>query len=152
MVNNNDPVDSHLQNAVFGVPLLRPDEQHRCLGTFLERIDLKITFEQALTRDFTPELTAEIKRHPDFYLLIHGKMDGDILGRYVRLANRTNTRFAIKTSRYYHHDRDCAAVILCADHAIAVDQIDIGHRFPIVDKDAHQKQQSWFSKLFRPRQ
>lgn len=52
MANSEDQMDKHLQSAIFGAPVLHPDEQHRNLGTFHERIDVGITFTQALMRDF----------------------------------------------------------------------------------------------------
>lgn len=40
MANSEDQMDKHLQSAIFGAPVLHPDEQHRNLGTFHERIDV----------------------------------------------------------------------------------------------------------------
>lgn len=146
---NNDQIDNHLQNAVFGIPLLKPDEQHRYLGTFLERVDLRITFAEALSRDFSTELAAEIHQHPDYFLLFHGKLDADILSRYIRLANYTNIRFAIKTDRFYHCEAQCSAVIFCADHAINVAQPDIVSRFPTSNLKQCQPQKSWFKRFLK---
>lgn len=35
MQGKRPDLDQRIQNAVFGLPLVRPDEQHRCLGTFM---------------------------------------------------------------------------------------------------------------------
>ncbi|WP_277622989.1 DUF1694 domain-containing protein [Lactiplantibacillus plantarum] len=60
MANSEDQMDKHLQSAIFGAPVLHPDEQHRNLGTFHERIDVGITFTQALMRDYSTELKSEM--------------------------------------------------------------------------------------------
>ncbi|AVK64031.1 DUF1694 domain-containing protein [Lactobacillus sp. CBA3606] len=138
-------LDPHLQNAIWGLPLLRPDEQHRCLGTFYERIDLKITFEQALQRDFSQELLLTIQQHPERMLLLHGKLDADILGRYVKLAHQTAINFAIKSDIFYHHDRNSVAIILCANTNIDYQKTDITQRFPTPVKPKIIKKHHWFT-------
>ncbi|MFB9769219.1 YueI family protein [Lactiplantibacillus modestisalitolerans] len=149
MANNDRDFEQRLQTALWGMPLLHPDEQHRCLGTFYERIDLKITFEQALRRDFSNELTYELQRQPERYLLFHGKLDADILSRYVALAQRLQTQFAIRNDRYYRCERNSAAVLLCATSAVEVPTIDICERFPepLMLKTSQPKQ-GFFAKLF----
>lgn len=130
MMQERTDLDARVQNAVFGQPLLNPDEQHRCLGTFRERIELRITFAQALTHDFTAVLAPLLKAHPNYQLLLNGQLDMDVMGGYIRLANQFQVPFAIKTSKYYHAGADNAAVILCGDQALDRPQIDILERFP----------------------
>ncbi|MBO9166139.1 YueI family protein [Lactiplantibacillus pentosus] len=130
MASRQTDIDARVQNAVFGLPLLKPDEQHQCLGTFYERIELKITFSEALRYDWTDVLEQLIKKNIKYQMLLHGQLDMDILGRYVRLANRYELLFAIKNSQYYRHIKDSAAIILCADHALNREQIDIMSRYP----------------------
>lgn len=124
-------LDTRVQNAMFGLPLLKPDEQHRCLGTFFERIELKITFAEALRWNCVPAMEALIK-HPqaDYQLLLNGQLDIEITGQYIRLANRYHLAFAIKTSQFYHTEADRAAIILCADHALNRPEVDVLKRFP----------------------
>ncbi|MFC6180213.1 YueI family protein [Lactiplantibacillus daowaiensis] len=131
MSQSEDQMDKHLQNAIFGAPVLHPDEQHRNLGTFHERIDLGITFTQALLRDYSPELQTEIQAHPNYQLLLHGLLDQDILDRYIRLANRSNLRFAIRNDLMYQHQPDSLAIALAAPAAITPATIDIDQRFPL---------------------
>lgn len=130
MADNDQAMDKRLQNALFGTPLLHPDEQNRCLGTFQERIDLRISFRQALQRDFSTEILLELQRRENLGLLIHAKLDSDILSRYVKLAQSAGIPFAIRNSQYYHHDWDNAAIILCGDCALNVANINIEERYP----------------------
>ncbi|ERL45845.1 YueI family protein [Lactiplantibacillus paraplantarum] len=130
MADNESDFERRLQNAIWGMPVLRPDEQHRCLGTFYERIDLRVSFQQALQRDFTLELTQEIHLHPEYYLLFNGKLDDDILSQYVGMAQRTQTQFAIRNDRLYRYERESAAIILASLGAINMPTIDIVERFP----------------------
>jgi len=130
MSNTEDQMDQHLQSAIFGTPVLNPDEQHRNLGTFHERIDLGITFTQALIRDYSTELTSEMQLHSDYQLLLHGLLDEDILNRYIKLANQLNVKFAIRNDLMYQHTPTSLAVALVANQAITPDSIDIDDRFP----------------------
>lgn len=130
MQREQNDLDARLQNAMFGLPVLNPDEQHRYLGTFHERIELRITFEQALRYDFTPARIALFKNPITYQLLLHGQLDMDVMGRYIRLANQQQVRFAIKNSQFYHHIASSSAIILCTDHAIDRETIDAQQRYP----------------------
>ncbi|CAJ1229427.1 YueI family protein [Lactiplantibacillus xiangfangensis] len=127
---SDEQMDKHLQSAMFGTPVLHPDEQHRNLGTFHERIDLGATFTQALTRDYSAAFQTEMTAHPDYQLLLHGLLDQDILNRYVRLANQQNIKFAIRNDLMYQHTPDSLAIALAAKTAITPDTINIDVRFP----------------------
>ncbi|VDG20006.1 YueI family protein [Lactiplantibacillus mudanjiangensis] len=129
-MSTEDELDKHLQSAIFGTPVLHPDEQHRNLGTFHERLDLGITFTQAYRHDYTMPLQTEITAHPDYQLLIHGLLDPDILEQYVCLATKNNLRFAIRTDLKYLHEPDSLAIALAAPSAITPATIDIDQRFP----------------------
>lgn len=131
MSQSEDEMDKHLQSAMFGTPVLHPDEQHRNLGTFHERIDLGITFTQALLRDYSAELQTEITAHPDYQLLLHGLLDQDILDRYIKLANQANLKFAIRNDLLYQHEPDSLAIALAAPMAITPATINIDDRFPL---------------------
>ena len=43
--------------------------------------------------------------------------------------------FAIRNSQYYRADSNSAAVILCADHALNRDTVDVLERYPQLNKD-----------------
>ncbi|MDQ7938125.1 YueI family protein [Lactiplantibacillus sp. WILCCON 0030] len=130
MSQSEDEMSKHLQSAIFGTPVLHPDEQHRNLGTFHERIDLGITFTQALLRDYSAELETEISAHPNYQLLLHGLLDQDILDRYIKLANQANLKFAIRNDLLYLHEPDSLAIALAAPCAIQPATINIDDRFP----------------------
>ncbi|WP_137643758.1 YueI family protein [Lactiplantibacillus modestisalitolerans] len=138
MSQSDAQLDKHLQTALFGTPVLHPDEQHRNLGTFHERIDLAITFTQALTRDYSAELQAEMAAHPDYQLLLHGLLDQDIRDRYVQLAAKQNVKFAIRNDLMYRHEPDSLAVALVATCAITPTTINIDQRFPDPQPAPHQ--------------
>lgn len=130
MQSEQPDLDKRLQNAVFGVPLLRPDEQHRCLGTFYERVELQISFAEALRYDCVGVLRDIWKKNTNYQLLINGQLDMDVMGQYIKCANQYGVLFAVKNSQYYHSDSDSAAVILCADHVLDREAVDILERYP----------------------
>lgn len=80
MQNKDLDIDARVKNAVFGLPLLKPDEQNRCLGTFYERIELKITFSEAMRYDWTTILEKVMKKKRNYQLLFNGRLDMEILG------------------------------------------------------------------------
>ncbi|WP_436670432.1 YueI family protein [Lactiplantibacillus argentoratensis] len=130
MQDNGEVLGTRLQNGMFGVPDLHPDEQHRYLGTFYERVELQISFKQALRYDFTSVLVPVLRQPRDYQLLLNGQLDMDIMGRYMRLANQYSVLFTVKNSHFYHHNPDSAAIILCADHALNRTEVDILQRYP----------------------
>ncbi|AVK63647.1 DUF1694 domain-containing protein [Lactobacillus sp. CBA3606] len=136
MSQSETQLDKHLQSAIFGTPVLHPDEQHRNLGTFHERLDLGITFTQALTRDYTAALQTELQAHPDYQLLLHGLLDQDILDHYIHLVNQANVKFAIRNDLLYQHTPDSLAIALAAPTAINPETIDIDIRFPLATAPA----------------
>ncbi|VDG20823.1 hypothetical protein MUDAN_BIHEEGNE_02455 [Lactiplantibacillus mudanjiangensis] len=146
---HNAPLDPRLQNALFGLPLLRPDEQHRYLGTFRERVDVCISFTQAWQRDFVTELQIELAKVPNAQLLLHGKLDADLLSHYLHFAQQQQLPFSIKTDLYYHHEHDDAAIILCADCPLNYADINIVTRFPEpIEQIQRQSTKSWLPNLF----
>lgn len=135
MQGKRPDLDQRIQNAVFGLPLVRPDEQHRCLGTFYERIELRISFAEALKYNCSGVLQRLLKEKSKYQLLINGQLDMDIMGQYIQSAKQNGVLFAIRNSQYYRADSNSAAVILCADHALNRDTVDALERYPQLNKD-----------------
>lgn len=88
MQGKRPDLDQRIQNAVFGLPLVRPDEQHRCLGTFYERIELRISFAEALKYNCSGVLQRLLKENSKYQLLINGQLDMDIMGQYIQSAKQ----------------------------------------------------------------
>ncbi|MFU1801725.1 DUF1694 domain-containing protein [Lactiplantibacillus pentosus] len=83
------------------------------------------------TRYFTLSILEKVmKKKRNHQLLFNGRLDMEILGQYIRLANRCAMPFAIKNSQYYRHNAESAEIILCADHALNRKKIDIMKRYP----------------------
>ena len=110
MQDNEEVLGTRLQNGMFGVPDLHPDEQHRYLGTFYERVELQISFKQVLRYDFTSVLVPVLRQPRDYQLLLNGQLDMDIMGRYMRLANQYSILFTVKNSHFYHHNLDLSLI------------------------------------------
>ena len=47
-----------IDNAVYGTPKIKPDEQRKYLGTFRERVCLTISVQELQEQDWTKALTA----------------------------------------------------------------------------------------------
>ena len=61
-----------IDNAVYGTPKIKPDEQRKYLGTFRERVCLTISVQELQEQDWTKALTAELDRGIGNLVFING--------------------------------------------------------------------------------
>lgn len=125
MANNSNNVDSRLQNAIHGTPKLNPDEQRRYLGTFRERVAISMTVSQIKTHQYEVPFVAQLKKHPDYQLLINGNIDQHLIGPYLKAASQESLKFTIKTDSIYTTNDQDLALILAAPDSINVADIDV---------------------------
>ncbi|ETY73779.1 YueI family protein [Lactiplantibacillus fabifermentans] len=130
MADTENQAADRLQTAMHGTPQLHPDEQHRYLGTFRERVAVGVTVYQIKRYDYVDQLNRAFADYPDFRLLINGNLDEDILGPYMKAVAQAGVAFTLKTDSIYHTGDDNYALVLMTDHAINEDVIDIDQRYP----------------------
>ncbi|AVK63383.1 DUF1694 domain-containing protein [Lactobacillus sp. CBA3606] len=121
---DKQPVD-RLQTAMHGTPELHPDQQHKYLGTFRERVELAVTVYQIKRHHYVDQLNQAFQAHPDYRLLINGNLDQDILGPYLRAVAQTDVQFTIKTDAVYRTEDTNYALVFAAPTAINQPNIDI---------------------------
>lgn len=63
-----------IDNAVYGTPKIKPDEQRKYLGTFRERVCLTISVQELQEQDWTKALTAELDRGIGNLVFINGNL------------------------------------------------------------------------------
>lgn len=77
-----------IDNAVYGTPKIKPDEQRKYLGTFRERVCLTISVQELQEQDWTKALTAELDRGIGNLVFINGNLPHDEIpaGPQIQLA------------------------------------------------------------------
>ena len=75
----SDELQNHMNKGMYGTPQINPDERRKYLGTFRERVDVVITFEELNNPESLLDLSQEMSIHPDFRLIINGQVDACLL-------------------------------------------------------------------------
>ena len=144
----NDLQD-HLNHAVYGTKKLKPDEQKKYLGTFRERVDLTLTFEQTNTQFYLEALDKEVKLHPSYRLIVNGALEPLILTKVLKLAKKNNIQVTTTSNVSFAHDiNDIALVLASKDHALHQEQIDIALRYPKAQITKPNIKKNFFKRLF----
>lgn len=145
---NNDLQD-HLNNAVYGTPKLKPDEQRKYLGTFRERVDLTITFAQINTPAYLEALAQEVKVHPDYRLIVNGALCTANLAKILRLAKANNIQVTTTSSaEFTHQAQDIAVVLAAKTEALHLEVVDVAKRYPLNSVTVVSPKKSFFDRFF----
>ncbi|ANZ61702.1 hypothetical protein AYR62_03960 [Secundilactobacillus paracollinoides] len=129
-----DQMSAHLDNAMYGTPMLHPDEQRQYLGTFRERVSLLVTVQEIRDKQFQDALTQEISAHPDYQVIFNGHLEAAELAPYMGIASKAGTKFTIVSDDFYPHQPDSAGFVVVAKNAINVYPIEATKKYP--DKPA----------------
>ncbi|MCC4368984.1 YueI family protein [Limosilactobacillus reuteri] len=144
-----------IDNAVYGTPKIKPDEQRKYLGTFRERICLTISVQELHEQDWTRALTAELDRGIGNLVFINGNLPHDEIHPYIQTAAKDNAQFTLKTDPEYKTDQDSLAVVVAAKTAVYQSPVDVKKRYPnLVNSNNHtaektnDQHQGFFHHLF----
>ncbi|UQS86817.1 YueI family protein [Nicoliella spurrieriana] len=130
MANNDNDVNSRLEQSTVGTPKINPDEQRKYLGTFRERVSLAIMIQDLGTPQAQQALETEIKAHPDYQLLVNGQVGQDQIGPFMKLASQNNVKFTIRTDSFYFTNPDSYGVVYAAASAINVSPVELHQKYP----------------------
>ena len=105
MINlaKND-VDEYLQQGIYGVKEIKPEERKRYLGTLRERVIAVLYQSQVLEKEIYPEIAQLIKKHPKACLFLNGNMTNEYLTKYVELATLNKIRYKMVFNKDYNTD------------------------------------------------
>jgi uncharacterized protein YueI len=145
-----DELQKHLDNGLYGVPLLKPDEQRKYLGTFRERCYLSMTISQMTTQQNEDYLRKHLKEYPNSKILINGKIPETVQQTYIQLAMQANLPFTVvATADPYQNDR--IGLLVVAKTAVNEQTIDIEKKVTVApsQKQAAPKKETFWHKLFR---
>lgn len=143
-----DEVQKRLDTGMGGVPLLKPEEQHKYLGTFRERCCLAMTIQQMKSRHNQQALLAEFKKHSNVALLLNGAISEELQEEYIRLATENNMRFTI-INDHVKNDPDSFGAILAGKEALNEAVIDVEEKYPVpAETPEKEEKEGFWGKLF----
>ncbi|MEI5990198.1 hypothetical protein A5881_001691 [Enterococcus termitis] len=144
-----DDLQKHLDNAMYGTPLLKPEEQRKYMGTFRERCYLTMTIAQMKNTENKANFSKELDQHPDATVLLNGAMAIDLQSVYIKLINERKIKFTV-VNDFVENTPDSLGLILAAKEAVNEETIDIEQKYP-KEASANQTEQpkkGFWHKLF----
>ncbi|MBB1079904.1 YueI family protein [Limosilactobacillus sp. STM2_1] len=129
-----------IDNAVYGTPKIKPDEQRKYLGTFRERVCLTISVQELQEQDWTKALTAEIKKGIGNLVFINGNLPHNKIRPYIQTATHDNAQFTLKTDPEYKTDPSSLAVVIAAKTAVYQSPVDVKKRYPELTNASSESQ------------
>ncbi|WP_375178359.1 YueI family protein [Enterococcus rotai] len=144
-----DDLQKHLDNAMYGTPLLKPDEQRKYMGTFRERCYLTMTIEQMKKTEDKANFLKELAQHPDATVLLNGAMAIDLQSAYIKLINERQTKFTV-VNDFVENTPDALGLVLTATKAVNEEIIDIEQKYPkqTSTEATEQPKKGFWHKLF----
>lgn len=124
-----DDLQKHLDNAMYGTPLLKPEEQRKYMGTFRERCYLTMTIAQMKNTADKANFLKELTQHPDAKVLLNGAMASDLQSRYIKLINERNIKFTV-VNDFVENTPESFGLVLTAKEAVNEETIDIEEKYP----------------------
>lgn len=145
----SDELQNHMNKGMYGTPQINPDERRKYLGTFRERVDVVITFEELNNPESLLDLSQEMSIHPDFRLIINGQVDAASFPNWSSLQMITaliSLQRPITVSRMI---QPISRLFLRQDSSHSQRKIDIFECYPKKTENSSQpKHRSLLERLF----
>ena len=123
-------VEQRLDNAVYGTPKIKPDEQRKYLGTFRERVCLTISVAELHAQDWTAALFAELNKNIGNLVFINGNLPHEEIHPYIRAAARAGASFTMKTEPEFKTNPEALAIVVAGKKAVYQSPVDVQKRYP----------------------
>ncbi|SEM56180.1 Uncharacterized protein YueI [Ligilactobacillus sp. WC1T17] len=137
-------LENHLNQGLYGTPQVNPDERRKYLGTFRERVDLTVTFDQSQADNLLDALAAEMDLHPDYLLLINGKLADSISSKLIHLATSKRVAFKLNSDSTLKNGPQDFAVVFCAKkEALNKTEVDFLTCYPEKSPQKSVKKDFW---------
>lgn len=88
-------IEDYIKKNVFGKPQVKPDEKHKFLGNFAERVAIALTVAQIKNKDNIQTVEKVMKNYPGYHLYLNGKIDSYLMDEYLQLSVKLNYKFTI---------------------------------------------------------
>ena len=144
-----DDLQNHLDNAMYGTPLLKPEEQRKYMGTFRERCYLTMTIEQMKKTEDKANFLKELAQYPDATVLLNGAMASDLQSAYIKLINERQTKFTV-VNDFVENTPNALGLVLTSNEAVNEETIDIEQKYPkqTSTEATEQPKKGFWHKLF----
>ncbi|MGM9892079.1 YueI family protein [Limosilactobacillus sp.] len=123
-------VEQRIDNAVYGTPKIKPDEQRKYLGTFRERVCLTISVTQLHTQNWEKAVTSELAKGIGQLVFINGNLPHEEVHPYIQAAARAGATFTMKTEPEFKTDPTALAVVVASKTAVYQSPVDVQKRYP----------------------
>lgn len=152
MPEDKSAMEQHLDNAMYGTPKIKPDEQRKYLGTFRERVCLTISVAELQERDWSLAVEKELERGIGNQVFLNGNLPHAELQSYIKATLAANANFTLKTEPQFKTNPDSLAVVVAAKTAVYQSPVDVKKRYPQLASSASTpsspKKKSIWDKLF----
>lgn len=128
--NEKSATQQRIENAVYGTPKVKPDEQRKYLGTFRERVCLTISVQELREQDWRAALAAELKRGIGNLVFLNGNLPHEEIHPYLLTTNQNGGIFTLKTDPEYRTDPVSLAVVVAAKKGVYQAPVDVKKRYP----------------------
>lgn len=132
MTDNNQKsgTEQRIENAIYGTPKIKPDEQRKYLGTFRERVCLTISFQELRAQSWQLALVAELQRGIGNLVYLNGNLPHEEIHPYLLASNQHGGTFTMKTDPEFKTTPDSLAVVVAAKTAVYQSPVDVKKRYP----------------------
>lgn len=134
MVKNE--VDEYLQQGIYGIKEIKPEERKKYLGTLRERVIAVLYQSQVSEKEVYPEIAQFIQKHPKACLFLNGNMTDIHLSKYIDLAVLHNIRYKIVFNKDYNTD---LGLVFAEEEAINQENIYIEKKYNVKEVDNNEK-------------
>lgn len=137
--NGKSSTEQRIDNAIYGTPKIKPDEQRKYLGTFRERVCLTITVAELHQQNWCPALVAELKRGIGNLVFLNGNLPHEEIHPYLLATNENGGTFTMKTDPEFKTAPSSLAVVVAAKKGVYQAPVDVAKRYPNLVSNGHQK-------------
>ncbi|MBB1063051.1 YueI family protein [Limosilactobacillus fastidiosus] len=130
MVEDKSAMEQRIDNAIYGAPKIKPDEQRKYLGTFRERVCLTISVTEFEERDWSFAVAKELERGIGNQVFLNDNLPHSKFRNYIKVATDANANFTLKTEPEFRTTPDSLAVVVAAKTAVYQSPIDVQKRYP----------------------
>ncbi|MCI1974787.1 MAG: YueI family protein [Limosilactobacillus sp.] len=153
MPEDKSAMEQRIDNAIYGTPKIKPDEQRKYLGTFRERVCLTISVAELQERDWSSAVAKELERGIGNQVFLNGNLPHSKLRNYIKVATSMNANFTLKTDPEFRTNPDSLAVVVAAKSAVYQAPIDVQKRYPESQQqpttDSPTKKKSLWERIFK---
>ncbi|MDN6640641.1 MAG: YueI family protein [Tetragenococcus sp.] len=123
----SDELQNHLDKGMYGTPSVNPDEQRKFLGTFRERVYIRMTIQQMKQDSNKKKLEKHLSDYPEASVLINGNVNQTLQTSYIQIVMNANLKFTVVDTDL--NENDDSGLLVVSDKAVNEDTIDIVEKF-----------------------